>query len=61
MLTIMLTVSVLCHNEPVKTQYMDTNAASFEHDVQLIRRGWYNPATNGRCKGIKVTYAFYNQ
>lgn len=58
MLYILITASVLCNAAPVKTQFIHSSQASFEHDVQLIRRGWYNPNTNGRCKAIKVKYVF---
>ncbi len=53
---IILIVFALCDAAPVTKMLVETNKAQFKEDVQLLRRGWYNHVTGGRCKALRIKY-----
>lgn len=56
MITLILTV--LCQGPvPLYTRHAETTIADYEHDLQLVRMGWYDANNNRRCKAVRVQYA----
>ena len=53
---ILLTCLILCDAAPVTKILVETNSVDFKQDVQLLRMGWYNHVTGGRCKALKIRY-----
>lgn len=53
MITLILTV--LCTGPvPLHTRYAETTPAYYEHDLQLVRMGWYDAYNDRRCKAVRV-------
>jgi len=51
MITLILTV--LCSGPvPLRTIYAETTRADYEHDLQLVRMGWYDG--DRRCRAVRV-------
>lgn len=53
---IIMTCLVLCNAEPVTKIKVQSTPATFKEDVALLKRGWYNHVTGGRCKALKIRY-----
>ncbi len=54
---ILLILTVLCQGPvPVTELRAETTQTDYEHDLQLVRIGWYDAETNLRCKAIRVKY-----
>jgi hypothetical protein len=59
---ISITMTVLCTDSPnTFTRYSETTIERFEHDVQLLRQGWFDGDNERRCKAVKIKYVTHNK
>lgn len=57
MFNILLTLTVLCQGPvPTFTKYAETSSEHYEHDLQLVRMGWYDANNDRRCRAVQVKY-----
>lgn len=54
MITLILTVLCTGSAPYIKTQYAETTPEHYEHDLQLVRMGWYDHVNDRRCKATRV-------